>query len=212
MYSSVEDLLKWEQALYTEKLVKASTLQAAFTPAKLNNGELSWYGFGWVLDEKGQKVSHTGSWVGFLNKLVRYTEQKWTVIGLTSSSDPTAHNIVQQILDGKIPKLPETKLIANANLIDGTGIAARKASVRLKGNKIWEIGDLQPFPEETVVDANGLTLAPGFIDAHSHHFGGLDKHPDAEALVSQGITTIVIGQDGGSIPIDTIQSRMKKNL
>lgn len=211
VYSSVEDLLKWEQALYTEKLVKASTLQEAFTPAKLNNGELSWYGFGWVLDEKGQKVSHTGSWVGFLNKLVRYTEQKWTVIGLTSSSDPTAHNIVQQILDGKIPKLPETKLIANANLIDGTGIAARKASVRLKDNKIWEIGDLQPFPEETVVDANGLTLAPGFIDAHSHHFGGLDKHPDAEALVSQGITTIVIGQDGGSIPIDTIQSRMKKH-
>ncbi len=210
VYASVEDLLKWEQALYTEKLVKASTLQEAFTPAKLNNGKLSWYGFGWMLDEKGQSVSHTGSWVGFLNKIVRYTKQNWTVIGLTSSTDATALKVVQQILEGKTPKLPETKLIANANLIDGTGIAARKASVRLKDNKIWEIGDLQPFPKETVTDANGLILAPGFIDAHSHHFGGLENHPDAEALVSQGITTIVIGQDGGSIPIDTIQSRIKK--
>lgn len=211
VYSSVEDLLKWEQALYTEKLVSANTLKEAFTPVKLNDGKLSWYGFGWVLDEVGQNVSHTGSWVGFLNKLVRYTKQKWTVIGLTSSSDPTAHNIVEQILEGKIPKLPETHLITNANLIDGTGIAARRASVRLKDNKIWEMGDLPAFPNETVTDANGLTLAPGFIDAHSHHFGGLDTRPGADALVSQGITTIVVGQDGGSIPIDTIQSRMNKH-
>jgi N-acyl-D-aspartate/D-glutamate deacylase/CubicO group peptidase (beta-lactamase class C family) len=210
VYSSVEDLLTWEQALYTEKLVSASTLKEAFAPAKLSNGKLSWYGFGWMLDEAGQKVSHTGGWVGFLNKLVRYTKQKWTVIGLTSSSDPTAHTIVQQILEGKIPKLPETQLITNANLIDGTGTPARKSSVRMKDNKIWEIGDLQPFPNETITNANGLTLAPGFIDAHSHHFGGLENHPAGEALVSQGITTIVIGQDGGSIPIDAIQSRMNK--
>ena len=210
VYSSAEDLLKWEQALYTEKLVKMTTLQEAFTPVKLNDGSISHYGFGWFLDESGKKMSHTGSWVGFLNKLVRYTKQKWTVIGLTSSSDPTAHTIVQQILEGKTPKIPETQLITNANLIDGTGTPARRASVRMKDSKIWEIGDLQPFPNETVTNANGLTLAPGFIDAHSHHFGGLESNPGADALVSQGITTIVIGQDGGSIPIDTIQIRMIK--
>jgi N-acyl-D-amino-acid deacylase len=51
VYSSVEDLLKWEQTLYTEKLVSAITLKEAFTPVKLKDGIISWYGFGWLLDE-----------------------------------------------------------------------------------------------------------------------------------------------------------------
>src|SRR5204862_2976104 len=50
------------------------------------------------------------------------------------------------------------------------------------------------------VDAHGLTLAPGFIDTHSHASGGLAEHPDALAAVSQGITTVIVGQDGQSAP------------
>lgn len=210
VYSSAEDLLTWEQALYTEKLVRATTLKEAFTPVKLNDGTVSQYGFGWFLDKSGKKMSHTGSWVGFLNNLERDIDKKTICIVLTSSTDPTARLIIKDILEGKSPKLPNTHLIANANLMDGTGTAARRASVRIKDNKIWEIGDLQPFSNENVVDANGLTLAPGFIDAHSHHFGGLETRPGADALVSQGITTIVIGQDGSSYPIDTIQNRMSQ--
>src|SRR5207237_2980140 len=49
-----------------------------------------------------------------------------------------------------------------------------------------------------VIDAHGLTLAPGFIDTHSHHDWELWKLRDARAAVSQGITTIVAGQDGSS--------------
>ncbi len=52
VYSSVEDLLIWEQALLTEKLIKKATLQDAFKPAKLNDGSFSWYGFGWGLDKE----------------------------------------------------------------------------------------------------------------------------------------------------------------
>jgi N-acyl-D-amino-acid deacylase len=48
------------------------------------------------------------------------------------------------------------------------------------------------------MEANGLALAPGFIDTHSHHDWGLNKKRDALAVVSQGITTIIVGQDGGS--------------
>lgn len=48
------------------------------------------------------------------------------------------------------------------------------------------------------MDGGGLTLAPGFIDTHSHADRGLGKHPDALAAVSQGITTVVGGQDGDS--------------
>ncbi len=48
------------------------------------------------------------------------------------------------------------------------------------------------------VDATNLILSPGFIDTHSHHDRGLKENRAAEAVVSQGITTIIVGQDGGS--------------
>lgn len=210
VYSSVEDLLVWEQALNTEKLVKTATLKEAFTPATLNDGSKSWYGFGWGLDKDGRKISHTGGWVGFQTIIERHLAPQWTFIALTSSEDGTAIRVAQQILEGKIAKLPTTELITNSKIVDGTGIASYAGAVRIKNNRIWEIGDLQPFVGEKVTNANGLVLAPGFIDAHSHHFGGLESRPDAEALVSQGITTIVIGQDGSSYPIDTLQKRMKQ--
>lgn len=89
-------------------------------------------------------------------------------------------------------------LIENATVVDGTGAPAQVADVRIAGDQIVEVGDLDAISGETVVDATGLTLAPGFIDTHSHHDRGLFTEPDALAVVSQGITTIVVGQDGGS--------------
>lgn len=211
VYSSVEDLLKWDQALYTTKLVSTSSLQEAFTPVKLNDGTTYNYGFGWFIENNGKLLSHTGGWVGFLNEIVRDIEKKQTMIMLTNSSDATARRVVKDILAGKTPTLPKVQLIADVNLIDGTGNPARRTAVRLKNNRIWETGDLQPFLNEKVTNAQGLTLAPGFIDSHSHHFGGLDDHPEAIPALNQGITTIIIGQDGGSYPIDTLQSLMKKH-
>jgi len=89
-------------------------------------------------------------------------------------------------------------LIRNANLVDGTGAPARRADVRIVGDRIADVGALTPTGSEDVVDADGLTLVPGFIDTHSHHDRGLAERRDALAAVSQGITTIVVGQDGGS--------------
>ena len=89
-------------------------------------------------------------------------------------------------------------LIVNAQVIDGTGSPARPAAVRIVDDKITAVGTLTPTSSDSVVDAHGLVLAPGFIDDHSHHDGGLFQHPEALAAVSQGITTIVVGQDGSS--------------
>jgi len=94
--------------------------------------------------------------------------------------------------------LAASVLIVNAVVIDGTGAPRRPAAVRLSGDHIAEVGALSPAPGETVVDAKGLVLAPGFIDTHSHGDRGLFEHADALAAVSQGISTIVVGQDGGS--------------
>ncbi|MDQ1352720.1 MAG: N-acyl-D-amino-acid deacylase, partial [Acidobacteriota bacterium] len=65
VYCSTEDLFIWDQALYTEKLVKKAALALAFTPGKLNNGSSTNYGFGWSLSEDQKSVRHTGAWVGF---------------------------------------------------------------------------------------------------------------------------------------------------
>ena len=95
-------------------------------------------------------------------------------------------------------KLAPTTVIVNAVLVDGLGGGRRPGAVRVRGDRILEVGDLRPILGEAVVDARGLVLAPGFIDTHSHGDRGLFEHRDALAAVSQGITTIVAGQDGGS--------------
>jgi len=103
-------------------------------------------------------------------------------------------------------------LITNANVIDGSGSPARRASVRVEGDRIAAVGELTARSGERVVDARGLTLAPGFIDTHSHADDDLAGHPDALAVVSQGITTIIGGQDGGSpIPLARYLAALEKS-
>ena len=96
---------------------------------------------------------------------------------------------------------PVSTLIRNARLIDGSGEAGRSADVRIAGDRIVAVGSLTPTASDRVYDAGGLTLAPGFIDTHSHHDRGLDTAREALAMVSQGVTTIVVGQDGGGIDL-----------
>lgn len=101
-----------------------------------------------------------------------------------------------------------TSLIQNIKLIDGTGAAAVKAAVRIKGDVIIELGNLNPISTDKIIDGKGLVLAPGFIDAHSHHLGDLQKKPTGLSTANQGITTIVIGQDGESYPMDSLEKDM----
>ena len=96
------------------------------------------------------------------------------------------------------PAAPVSTLIQGGMVIDGTGAKGRVEDVRVIGERIQAVGHLQPLPGERVVDAQGLVVAPGFIDAHSHADGGLLEDPNAETMIRQGITTSVVGQDGGS--------------
>ena len=89
-------------------------------------------------------------------------------------------------------------LIKNVNIIDGTGAERYLADVRIKENRIEEIGQLERKDDELIFQGNGLILSPGFIDTHSHADGDILSHPDALAAISQGVTTVVIGQDGFS--------------
>jgi N-acyl-D-aspartate/D-glutamate deacylase len=106
----------------------------------------------------------------------------------------------------KAPRLKPT-IITNVWLIDGTGTPARKANVSFTTYMIEEVTN-KPFKTENydnVIDGNGWVLAPGFIDTHSHIVGSLEKYPEALADVSQGVTTIVSGQDGYGSYVDSIK-------
>lgn len=205
VYSSAEDLLRWEQALYTEKLVKKSTLEEAFTSVKLNDGSTYPYGFGWAVAKDGRELSHTGSWVGFRTLIVRNLAQKTTLIALDNSGQGFVHQILRAWSEGKAFAFPSSTLIRNVQIVDGTGSTARYGAVRILNNRIQDMGALSPLPGEKVIDGLGKVLAPGFIDTHSHHAGAMADKPDMLAVVSQGITTIVSGQDGESEPMDSLE-------
>ena len=88
-------------------------------------------------------------------------------------------------------------VIKNATIIDGSGRAAFVGDVHVKGDKIVKIGKLKPKTDEIVIDATGLVLAPGFIDIHNHSEGGLLRDGAAANQASQGVTTVLVGPDGG---------------
>ncbi len=87
-------------------------------------------------------------------------------------------------------------LIRGAIVVDGTGAPGRRADVRIKGDRIVEVGSLRATATDRIAEGSGLVLAPGFIDTHSHHVPGLAKQREALPMVSQGVTTVVGGQDG----------------
>lgn len=89
-------------------------------------------------------------------------------------------------------------LIRNATVIDGTGRSRFTADIRIVNGTITTIGKAKPGAGDRVIDATGLVLAPGFIDIHNHSESGLLSEGTAANQVSQGITTVIIGPDGGS--------------
>lgn len=89
-------------------------------------------------------------------------------------------------------------VIRGATVYDGSGAPPVVQDVAISGDSIAMIGDLSDVHATQSYDVPGFVLAPGFIDTHSHHDWGLKKDRSALAVVSQGITTIVVGQDGGS--------------
>ncbi|MCS7264841.1 MAG: D-aminoacylase [Armatimonadetes bacterium] len=105
-------------------------------------------------------------------------------------------------------------LIVNGRVIDGTGQAPFFADIGLVGNKIAAIGQLFHAKAKNRIDATGKFIAPGFIDIHTHFDTALFVHPEAYCALSQGVTTVVIGNCGHSpVPIpDERRNELRKLL
>ncbi len=91
IYSSVANLFKWDQALYTEKLIARSWLRQAFTD--WGHG----YGFGWFVD--AGRVWHYGDTCGFTTRIERFPERKFTVVILANRRDAQLSAIARKLAD-----------------------------------------------------------------------------------------------------------------
>ena len=89
-------------------------------------------------------------------------------------------------------------LIRNARVIDGTGNPWFRADVGVTAGKIAAIGNLKDSKAARTIDAHDRIAAPGFIDVHTHIEGGIEKVPRADNFLTDGVTTVVTGNCGGS--------------
>ena len=99
---------------------------------------------------------------------------------------------------GQSASAAKSRVIAGATVVDGSGRKAFVANVRIVGDRITAVGKFATRSDEEVIHAAGLVVAPGFIDIHNHSDNALAAEPSVASQVSQGITTLAVGPDGGS--------------
>jgi CubicO group peptidase (beta-lactamase class C family) len=101
VYSSVAELYKWDQALYTHQLVSAKTQQLIFTPGPPTENPETGYGFGWYIGyyRGARQIWHSGNTRGFTTRITRFPEQQFTVIILANRSDAQLAKLSQRIID-----------------------------------------------------------------------------------------------------------------
>jgi len=120
IYSTVDDLLKWNQALYGGKVLSEKNLAAAMTPVVLNNGEVasSNYGYGLALSKyRGEDVvGHSGGLHGFVTQLFYYPKEKLTVVMFSNCAEPEVNfdpaKIAEAFLWDKMDKQSSYRAIA----------------------------------------------------------------------------------------------------
>jgi len=92
-------------------------------------------------------------------------------------------------------------LIRGGRIVDGTGNPSYQADLGIRGKTIVSLGRLDGRTAGRVIDATGLTVAPGFIDIHNHSDYTVVKDPDAESMVRQGVTSMILGEGESVAPV-----------
>lgn len=140
MYSTVEDMLKWDQALYTEKILKKESIETMFTPV------MNAYGFGWqtgdqpIGDSKKRAVLHSGGIFGFTSLEVRFIDDRKFIMALNNFESGNLNPLtlgIAYILYGEEPAKPKNSLAGElAKLIKEKGInSAIEEATKLNENK-----------------------------------------------------------------------------
>ncbi|HEX5733975.1 MAG TPA: serine hydrolase domain-containing protein [Blastocatellia bacterium] len=114
--SSVLDLAKWDAALYTDRILKQSTLSQMWAPVKLNSGATHPYGFGWELNTFGghKAVHHGGSLPGFRAQFARFVDDKLTIVVLTNGDGANSRALALGVAGLYIPGLTPERTATSA--------------------------------------------------------------------------------------------------
>lgn len=91
-------------------------------------------------------------------------------------------------------------LLRGGSVLDGTGAAALPLDVGVRGGRIAALGDLTKAHARRELDCRGRIVAPGFIDVHAHVDADVVRHPGCDNFLQMGVTTIITGNCGGSVP------------
>jgi N-acyl-D-aspartate/D-glutamate deacylase len=89
-------------------------------------------------------------------------------------------------------------VLRGGTLFDGTGAPGVVADVAVRGGRVAAVGARLAEAGAEEIDLRGLAVAPGFVDIHSHADGTVMQDPMMESVIRQGVTTVIVGQDGGS--------------
>jgi len=92
-------------------------------------------------------------------------------------------------------------LIRNGRIVDGTGNPSFLGDVAIRGDRIMALGRLGSAHAKRVLDARGMTVAPGFIDIHNHSDYTLIVDGDAQSMIRQGVTSMILGEGESAGPI-----------
>lgn len=146
--STTGDLLKWDQALYTDKLVSNEMMQEAFMDAKLNNGKTFNYGFGWLINnsnEFGRYYSHGGGWPGYATWIERHPRDNKTIIllanaGQANGSIKAIRNILYAIAEKPLVEIPVEEKILNQYTGDYSFSDKDTLHVYVENGKLYAIG------------------------------------------------------------------------
>ncbi len=106
IYTSIEDMYKWDQNLYKSKIISQASVENSFKRNLLKNGDKIDYGYGWHLKTYNgdEIVYHGGSTVGFRNVIYRIPSKKFTIIILTNRDEGEPEKLAEQIVDFYFPK------------------------------------------------------------------------------------------------------------
>lgn len=204
IYSTLEDLFKWNMALANHTIISKDYLDEAWSPGTLNNGEKTKYGFGWFLEQDAntpKTVFHSGGWVGFRTFLYNEVETKSGFILLTNNSNNNLRDIVGGITNiraGKpytIPKESLAKEMAKRILIEDidSGIAYYHSKKSDTLNYIMSEADLNVLGYQLLSEdhlENALRIFELNIKEHPSSANPYDSYGDALLMKGDSVNAL----------------------
>ncbi|MCA1857389.1 beta-lactamase family protein [Massilia oculi] len=138
LHLSARDLARWDMALDGETILDARMKQASWTLSRLNDGSSGPYGLGWYVGTQNghRKVEHGGAWQGFKAALVRYPDDRLSVIVLANSAAARQGKVADLVAAHYLPALAPVRAAAIADTEPARSARARKAIEQLIASQV----------------------------------------------------------------------------